>query len=113
MPFIRITSNQIPDEPNALLAYASKVVARETGKPEAYVMVCLDPPTAMTFAGSTAPVAFFEVRGIGLSTDITPRLSAQLCAVAKSHLAVPPDRVFINFIDVPANRWGFNGETFG
>lgn len=36
MPYARITTNQTPPDANALLAEASGIIARETGKPEAY-----------------------------------------------------------------------------
>jgi phenylpyruvate tautomerase PptA (4-oxalocrotonate tautomerase family) len=26
---------------------------------------------------------------------------------------VPPDRIYLNFTDVPAGNWGWNGDTFG
>lgn len=113
MPLLRITSNQIPADANALLAEASLILARETGKPEAYVMVALNAPAAMLFAGSSGPAAFFDTRGIGLSPDTASRLSKRLSDLAMRTLSVPADRVFLNFTDVPANRWGFNGETFG
>lgn len=113
MPHLRITSNQIPDDADALLAEASLILARETGKPEAYVMVTLDAPAAMVFAGSSEPAAFFDARGIGLAPDTASRLSKRLSDLAQARFAVSPGRVFLNFTDVPANRWGFNGETFG
>ncbi|MGA2180101.1 MAG: phenylpyruvate tautomerase MIF-related protein [Verrucomicrobiota bacterium] len=26
---------------------------------------------------------------------------------------MPPDRIYLNFTDVPAANWGWNGNTFG
>ncbi len=113
MPYVRITTNQAPADPAALIAEASRLVASETGKPEAYVMVTLDPQVALSFAASTNPAAFFDVRGIGLSTKTARGLATSLCDLAKTRLGAPPDRVFLNFTDVPADRWGFNSATFG
>jgi hypothetical protein len=28
-------------------------------------------------------------------------------------LGIPPDRVYLNFTDVGAGHWGWNGSTFG
>lgn len=113
MPYVRITTNQTPTDPAALIAEASCLIASETGKPEAYVMVILDAQAAISFAASTNPAAFFDVRGIGLSTKTARGLAARLCDLAKTRLGIAQDRVFLNFTDVPADRWGYNGATFG
>jgi phenylpyruvate tautomerase len=114
MPYLKIQTNRsiAGEAEQPLLQKASRLVAKELGKPEQYVMVRLEPASAMVFAGSAEPVAFLELRAIGLPVKKTPGLSRALCELVKAELGIPGDRVFINFADVPANLWGWNSETF-
>ena len=114
MPYLRIQTNVTP-EPAArkdLLETASARVARALSKPERYVMVALETGTAMTFAGSDAPLAYLELKSIGLSPESTADLSRELCALIESALGIPGERVYIEFTDVPRHLWGWNGGTF-
>lgn len=114
MPFIRVETNlPIPDDQaKALGADLSALAARLLGKPEAYVMVHLHADQSMAFAGTDAPLAFVEVKSIGLPAAQTPELSASLSAFLKGRLGIPPDRTYIVFSSVPAELWGWNGTTF-
>lgn len=114
MPYLKIQTNKrVGDEVNeAFLKKASKLVAQTLSKPEDYVMVSLEPPTAMLFAGSAEPTAFLELRALGLPAKKTGELSRLLCGLVESELSVQKDRVFINFMDFPPSLWGWNGETF-
>lgn len=114
MPLLRIQTNAtVPeDKRDALLKKASRTVAQQLGKPENYMMVSLETGRPMMFAGTSEPAAFMELRAIGLPAGKTGQLSALLCDLAKTELGVPKERVYINFADVPANLWGWNGETF-
>ena len=114
MPFLRIQTNATIEatrlEP--LLKKASQLAARELGKPEQYMMVGCETVRAMLFAGSSQPAAFLELKSIGLPAGKTAVLSDQLCELVGSELGVPRDRIYLNFADVPASHWGWNGETF-
>jgi phenylpyruvate tautomerase PptA (4-oxalocrotonate tautomerase family) len=114
MPYLKIQANKGLDEKasQAFLKKASKLVAQQLSKPEDYVMVSLEPPSAMLFAGSSEPTAFLELRALGLPAKKTGELSRLLCELVESELSVQKDRVFINFMDFPASMWGWNGETF-
>jgi phenylpyruvate tautomerase PptA (4-oxalocrotonate tautomerase family) len=114
MPYLKIQTNKsIADEAEQpFLQKASRLVAKELSKPEDYVMVRLEPPGAMLFAGSAEPAAFLELRAIGLPAKKANELSRRLCDLVESELGIPKDRVFINFADVSANLWGWNGDTF-
>ena len=81
MPLLRIQTNAaIDDQTNELLlGEASKVVARELGKPESFVMIAVEAATQMMFAGSSSPTAFLELRSIGLNEIAAPSLSQALC----------------------------------
>lgn len=114
MPLLRIQTNTklTDDKRDALLKKASRAVAQALGKPEDYMMVSLETDRPMMFAGSQVPAAFLDLRAIGLPTGQTEQLSALLCDLARTELGVAKERVYINFANVPANLWGWNGETF-
>ena len=114
MPYLKITTNKSIDaEPKLkLLKAASKAVAAELGKPEQYMMVSAESQSAMLFGGNDAPCAFLELRGIGLPISKTEKLSQLLCSLVESHAGIHPNRIYINFADIPTNLWGWNSETF-
>jgi phenylpyruvate tautomerase PptA (4-oxalocrotonate tautomerase family) len=91
---------------------ASSLVAQKLGKPERYVMVAVDPPVPMLFAGTDEPAVFMELKSIGLSESQTPELSSALCQLAHDTLGVDQDRIYIEFADAPRKMWGWNGATF-
>jgi phenylpyruvate tautomerase PptA (4-oxalocrotonate tautomerase family) len=71
-------------------------------------------PAAMVMSGKPDPSAFVDVRSIGgLSPETNATLSQQICRELQQGLGVPPERVYLNFTDVQAIDWGWNGETFG
>jgi phenylpyruvate tautomerase PptA (4-oxalocrotonate tautomerase family) len=113
MPYLRIQTNieAAPDAIPVLLAAFSTAVARALGKSERYVMVALDAATPMLFAGSNAPQAYVELKSIGLPDRVEP-LSAMLCDLIGEHFGIPAKRIYIEFTDAPAERWGWNGGTF-
>lgn len=114
MPYLKIQSNVSIDETDTsrLLAEASKRVAKELGKPENYVMVALEPPQPMLFAGSNEPLAYLELKSIGLPQSKTPALSAALCSLMEEQLGIPAARVYIEFADAPRGMWGWDSGTF-
>jgi len=115
MPLLKLqTSAALSDESrNDLLASLSKIMAETTGKPERYVMVTVT-TDAVLMSGQSGPAAFADVRSIGgLNSEVNQRLSQQICQTLKSALGIPPERVYLNFTDVPADAWGWNGGTFG
>ncbi len=114
MPYLKIQTNRslAADDAAALIADASRTVSDVLGKAERYVMVALEPDRTMLFAGDDAPLAFLELKSIGLTEDQAPALSEALCAVVDRALGVPKDRVFIEFAPVPRKLWGWNGGTF-
>ncbi len=96
-----------------LLAALSKVMASVIGKPEQYVMVTVT-QSAMLMSGKAGDAAFVDIRGIGgLNGETNRKLSQQICKLLKDSLGIAPDRVYLNFTDVEAGNWGWNGSTFG
>ena len=114
MPYLMIQTNQTVDvaDGKTLLAQASKLLAVELGKPESYVMVALQADTPMLFAGNDAPLAYLELKSIGLPEGKTPQLSAALCKLMEETVGVSKDRVYIEFAEAKGSMWGWKGATF-
>ena len=116
MPLVQVfTSAAAPvDGARELLADLSKLAAASFGKPERWVMTCFVPGLQMTFGGDRAPAAFVAVKNVGkMSGDLTEKLSREICERVSRALAVPFDRIYIDFADAVGAMWGWNGETFG
>jgi len=115
MPYLKLTTNiSINKERSGkLLSQFSQLLAKETGKPERYVMVELTGDKDMLFGGSNDPVAFVECKSIGLSVQQAKSLSASISQLLANDLQLPAERVYIEFSNCPANLWGWNGSTFG
>jgi phenylpyruvate tautomerase len=115
MPLLKLETTVVlsDDKREALLAALSKTVAGTIGKPEQYVMVTAS-QAAMTMSGKTGNAAFADIRSIGgLTDDVNRKLSQQICKLLADSLQIPPERVYLNFTDVKAGSWGWNGSTFG
>ena len=112
MPFIQInTSSKSVLEDNLLQKEISKIVADLTGKPESYVMTMIQSNSKMTFAGSDEPCCFIKLKSIG---SLNPSLmSKSLCELIASKTNIKSNRIYIEFIDIKATNWGFDGSTFG
>ncbi len=115
MPLLKLETTVVltEDKRSALLASLSKMIARTIGKPEQYVMVMIG-QAAMVMSGNPGDAAFVDIRSIGgLSSNVNRKLSQQVCKLLKDSLGVPSERVYVNFTDVEAGKWGWNGSTFG
>lgn len=96
-----------------LLGSLSKIMADTIGKPEQYVMVSIN-PAAMVMSGKPGDAAFVDIRSIGgLTGEVNRELSKRICALLTETLKAPPNRVYLNFSDIEAGNWGWNGSTFG
>ena len=115
MPLLKLeTTVALTDErKKTLLAALSKAIAETIGKPEQYVMVTAS-QSAMLMSGKAGEAAFVDIRSIGgLNGETNRKLSQQICKLLKDSLGIAPERVYLNFSDVGAGNWGWNGSTFG
>ena len=115
MPLLKLETTVVISEAKrqALLASLSKIVAEIIGKPERYVMVAAG-QAAMQMSGNPGDAAFVDVRSIGGLTDgVNRKLSQKICQLLHDALGIPPNRIYLNFTDVKASHWGWNGSTFG
>lgn len=112
MPLINVrTSLPAVDDATALLQELSAALAEQSGKPESYVMTLLQTAVPMTFAGSSDPCAYVEIKSIG---SLKPQaMTATFCQLISARTGIPANRIYVAFEDVKANSWGWNGRTFG
>ena len=115
MPYLKLNTNiSISDEKSTqLLGQISQLIAKETNKPERYVMITLEGDKVMLFAANNEPLAFLECKSIGLSSAQCKSLASSLCQLLENTLLIPPERVYIEFSNCPADYWGWNSSTFG
>ena len=114
MPFIRLQTNT-PIEESAnkrMLRGLSSLVAGMLNKPERYVMVSLETDHRMLFGGSDEPLAYIELKSIGLPGDQTRDYSATLCRFVSRELNISEERIYIEFADAQRHLWGWNAGTF-
>lgn len=114
MPLLKIETNILleNDQQARLLQNASQAVAEMLGKPERYVMVTIEHNAAMLFAGNSEPLAYLELKSIGLPASKTSEFSSQLAALLTTETGISADRIYIEFADAPRTLWGWNGSTF-
>ncbi len=112
MPLLKISTNRTVENTEAVLQATSQAVAAILGKPERYVMVELHTGVPMCLAGSSEPLAYLELKSIGLPEERTAELSAALCRLIDEQLGIPAERIYIEFSDAPRHLWGWNGATF-
>jgi phenylpyruvate tautomerase PptA (4-oxalocrotonate tautomerase family) len=114
MPFLKIQLNSElePGRAEALAGQASRLVAGQLGKPERYVMVSVEHNPAMRFAGTAEPLAYLELKSIGLPESATADASRALCTLVSEATGTDPERIYIEFSDAPRKMWGWNSGTF-
>jgi len=116
MPLIKVQTSIAPDSAQVelLLKTLSAKLAKHTGKPESYVMTAFEPGVVMTFGGTSDPVCYIEVKSVGtMSAAQTEAMSQDFCQIVSEAIAVPPDRIYIEFADAKGCMWGWNRSTFG
>jgi len=115
MPLLKLeTTVPLPEEKTKpLLTALSKAVAAVIGKPEQYVLITAN-RSDMVMSGKAGDAAFVDIRSIGgLNGNTNRKLSQQICKLLEDSLGIASDRVYLNFTDIEAGNWGWNGSTFG
>jgi phenylpyruvate tautomerase PptA (4-oxalocrotonate tautomerase family) len=112
MPVLQISTNVTVDDKDALAKQASNLVAGILGKPESYVMICINADADLIFAGNSDPCAHLILKSLGLPETETKAYSKKLCAFIEQQLGVPPSRTYIEFINPERHMFGWNSGTF-
>jgi hypothetical protein len=83
-----------------------------TRQPLSYCMATVEQVSG-SLGESDAPLSFIRVSSIGgLNPGVNRKLSAELCTLLARELAIPADRIYINFESLSGSNWGHNGTTF-
>jgi phenylpyruvate tautomerase PptA (4-oxalocrotonate tautomerase family) len=112
MPVLNLHTNVAIENKDNLLKQTSNVVAQALGKPESYVMVRIHDNEAMSFAGTTDPLAYVELKSLGLTTGQTGKLSNTLCTFIEAKLGISAARIYIEFAAPERAMFGWNKGTF-
>ena len=119
MPLIKVQTSASTDTATAqdLLKSLSAKLSQHLGKPESYVMTSLEGDVPMTFAGTTEPVCYIEVKSIGqMSPAQTKAMSKDFCDTIHQAIAVSHARTYIEFNNATGTAtgamWGWNSSTF-
>ncbi|OOZ41406.1 hypothetical protein BOW53_03935 [Solemya pervernicosa gill symbiont] len=114
MPYLKIQTNVelIPTSRADTMKRISAHIAELLGKPERYVMMALQDGTSMLFDGSDDPVAFLELKSLGLPEERSAEFSEGLCALIASEFEIATDRIYIEFASPERHMFGWNSATF-
>ena len=112
MPYLHLHTNVSIEDEASFLKLCSETAARSLGKPESYVIVNLSHGRPMMFAGTDAPLAYIELKSLGMPGHATAELSASLCKMVENSLGVASGRVYIEFSGPDRHMWGWDGGTF-
>jgi phenylpyruvate tautomerase PptA (4-oxalocrotonate tautomerase family) len=112
MPVLKVQTNSEIADKKKFMEDATALLSRVLGKPSQYIMVIVEPNADMMFAGSSEPLAYLELKSIGLPENQTPGISAELCRFIESEIDVPQNRIYIEFANAQRDMFGWNGGTF-
>ena len=117
MPLIQLdTSFAFPDQSKkqAVAKMLSQIAAEATGKPEQYVMACIQDNAAMTMSGTADPCALVTIKAVGgLSKSVNQKFAAKVSQLLQKELNIPGDRVYLTFEELAPTNWAWDGKTFG
>ncbi|KAL6479867.1 hypothetical protein MHYP_G00109000 [Metynnis hypsauchen] len=115
MPMFVVNTNVSKDAvPAGLLSQLTEELAKATGKPTNYMAVHIIPDQMMMFGGKSDPCALCSFHCIGkIGGSQNKQYSKLLMGILNKHLAISPDRIYINFFDMEAANVAWNNSTFG
>ena len=117
MPLIKLdTSCDLGTEQKraALTQGLSRIAAEAIGKPEQYVMACVQDKCTMSMGGKVGPCALVSVGSIGgLNHAVNEKLATAVCELLERELGLAGDRVYCVFDDRAATHWAWQGRPFG
>jgi phenylpyruvate tautomerase len=114
MPLLKLETTVVINDVKrkSLLNGLSSIRAQTTGKPEEYVMVTIG-SAAIQMSGQPGDAAFVDIRGIGgLDDTVNRELSKKICELLYLSIGVPQKRIYLNFTNMEATNWGWNGTVF-
>lgn len=112
MPYLKIQTNVKIKNKNQWMSETTSRLSDMLSKPSQYIMVAVSDHMDMMFAGTTDPLAFMELKSIGLPENETKTLSAKICNLIGKTLDIPGDRMYIEFSNAQRHMFGWNRSTF-
>lgn len=111
MPYINLATNAKITDSKALKSELGDAITAIPGKSEAWLMVNVKDELDMSFKGSDAPCAIFDVSIFGnASNSAYDDLTSRLCSISEKYIGVSPDRTYVKYAEV--EHWGYNGFNF-
>ena len=110
MPFINISTSVNVEDKNKFLEEISFLISSLTNKSKKFVMAKLEDDSKLFFEDES-PCCYLEIKSIGSLN--TSDMAKAICSFVHHKIAIPLDKIYICFEDVPAEMWGWNGKTFG
>ena len=110
MPYINVSTSAKVNDKDKLLEEISILISSLTNKSKRFVMAKIDDNCQMYF-DDEKPSCFLEIKSIG---SLNPSEMAEpISNFVHEKMAIPIDKIYISFEDVPASMWAWNGRTFG
>ena len=113
MPFIntKTTASLSNSKKDILTTEICNIASECLGKGENWIMIGYEDNASLTFQGSTADIAYIEVKTFGTpSTAGASQMTAKLSSLFERELSISPDRIYVAYF--PTDKWGWNGNNF-
>ncbi len=111
MPYINVSTSAKVNDKEKLLEEISILISSLTKKSKRFVMAKIDDNCQMYFDDDKTPSCFLEIKSIG---SLNPsKMAKPISDFVYEKMAIPIERIYISFEDVPAPYWAWNGRTFG
>ena len=112
MPLLTVHTNALVNDKETFVAAATDFIATELRKPVNYIVVNINSNPEMGFGGDCLSTgAWVELRSIGFENkDI---LAHKLTKFLVENLAVYPDMVNIEFVNITAENFAIGGNLLG
>lgn len=113
MPFINTKTTAALDSSKkaALTTEISSITRECLGKGDNWVMIGFEDNASLSFQGSTADIAYVEVKTFGTpSAAGASQMTAKLSALLERELSISADHIYIAYF--PTDKWGWNGSNF-
>ena len=102
MPYIRVETNVVINDPQPLQRALGRAISILPGKIEDMTMVLLDDGLKMSLSGDDSPCAMVETL-VNPGSDLSPHseYSAELKKILVQHTGIPADRIFLTLGELP------------
>ncbi len=113
MPFINVITNAELNKGREikLKTALGEAITALPGKSEHWLMIAIQPSTAMYFQGTNELCAMIQVSIYGKqSPDAKSALTQKVTKAVFDELKVPPQRIYVSYHET--SDWGMNGSNF-